>query len=234
MKPVTLDYQGVAVHATRDAWFNATEIAALFGKKPNEWLRLPDAARYIEALIQRETEKMAVSNAGKSRISKNDYIKTKRGNAGGTWLHPKLAVAFARWCDMDFAIWCDEQIDEIIRGGKAWETARAESKIGFQVMAEILKATRQAEGKETRQHSYINEALLCNEALTGRREALERDRLDRAALTMLIRLEARNGALIGQGLLYQERKAALMQMAAEVRARLQQDRERQAVTCEAA
>ena len=68
MKPVTLDYQGVAVHATRDAWFNATEIAALFGKQPNEWLRLPDTARYIEALIQRETEKMAVSNAGKSRI----------------------------------------------------------------------------------------------------------------------------------------------------------------------
>ncbi len=230
MKPVTLDYQGVAVHATRDAWFNATEIAALFGRRPVDWLRLPETERYMAALCKAEAQKQEIQE-----VRKSHFIKTSKGKGkNGTWLHPKLAVAFARWCDMDFAIWCDEQIDEIIRGGKAWETARAESKIGFQVMAEILKATRQAEGKETRQHSYINEALLCNEALTGRREALERDRLDRAALTMLIRLEARNGALIGQGLPYQERKAALMQMAAEVRARLQQDRERQAVMCEAA
>lgn len=27
MKPVTLDYHGMAIHATREAWFNATEIA---------------------------------------------------------------------------------------------------------------------------------------------------------------------------------------------------------------
>ncbi|MEF6041736.1 KilA-N domain-containing protein, partial [Escherichia coli] len=35
---------------------------------------------------------------------------------GGTWLHPKLAVRFARWLSVDFEIWCDEQIDAIIQG----------------------------------------------------------------------------------------------------------------------
>lgn len=38
-----------------------------------------------------------------------------RGQAG-TWLHPKLAVAFARWLDDDFAVWCDLHIDALLRG----------------------------------------------------------------------------------------------------------------------
>ncbi|OSI34569.1 DNA-binding protein [Neisseria dumasiana] len=214
MKPITLDYQGLSIHATREAWFNATEIAAMFDKQPNEWLRLPDTGRYIEALMKREAEKQIISNTGKSRITKTDFIKTKRGNNGGTWLHPKLAVAFARWCDIDFALWCDEQIENLIAGGKDWRTARAESKLGFQVMAEILQAKRQAEGKATKHYHFSNEALLCNAALTGQFRPIERDKLNKAALTMLIRLEARNSALIGQGLPYEKRKAQLFAMAA--------------------
>lgn len=34
---------------------------------------------------------------------------------GGTWLHPKLGIAFARWLDPFFALWCDEQIESILR-----------------------------------------------------------------------------------------------------------------------
>ncbi|MCP5197523.1 MAG: KilA-N domain-containing protein [Gammaproteobacteria bacterium] len=36
-------------------------------------------------------------------IDKNELVITKRGapsSGGGTWLHRKLAVSFARWCDM--------------------------------------------------------------------------------------------------------------------------------------
>jgi hypothetical protein len=46
-------------------------------------------------------------------------VVTKRGsaaNGGGTWLHPKLAVAFARWLSPEFAVWCDLQIDALIHG----------------------------------------------------------------------------------------------------------------------
>ena len=51
---------------------------------------------------------------------KTGYIFTKAGapeTGGGTWLHPKLAIHFARWLDLHFAVWCDEQIDAIIRNG---------------------------------------------------------------------------------------------------------------------
>jgi hypothetical protein len=45
------------------------------------------------------------------------HLKMRRGMGGGTWMHPKLAVRFAQWLDVDFAVWCDEQIDHILRGG---------------------------------------------------------------------------------------------------------------------
>lgn len=93
-----------------DGWFNATEAAKKFNQKAHEWLRLPSTERYIEAL-----GKALGFEAGKSR-SKLVSTETARGRAG-TWLHPKMAVAFARWLSDDFGVWCDFQIDAIIRNG---------------------------------------------------------------------------------------------------------------------
>lgn len=165
MNILKLDYQGLPIHANREAWFNATQIAAMFGRRPIDWLRLPETERYIRALCKREAEKQ-----GKSEVRKSHFVKTKKGGdlsqpeIQGTWLHPKLAVAFARWCDIDFALWCDEQIEALITDGQAWRAERAKSSIAHQVMTEILRSKRQAEGKATLPHHYGNEALLCNAA----------------------------------------------------------------------
>lgn len=103
-----------------NGWFCATDAAKRYGKLPNEWTRLPETQRYIEALIRRESKK---SDTGISRITIKDFVKTKKGNSGlftqGTWLHPKLAVRFAQWLDIDFSIWCDEQIDNLLRTNQA-------------------------------------------------------------------------------------------------------------------
>ncbi|MCY1558013.1 ORF11CD3 domain protein [compost metagenome] len=77
-------------------------MAKRFGKEPHEWLRLPETIAYMDALA-------------KSGIFP-ELVRTKRGRSGGTWLHSKLAVAFARWLSPDFAIWCDLQIDALIHG----------------------------------------------------------------------------------------------------------------------
>lgn len=40
-------------------------------------------------------------------------VQAKRGGRkgeAGTWCHPKLAVFFARWLDVRFAVWCDLMI----------------------------------------------------------------------------------------------------------------------------
>lgn len=40
----------------------------------------------------------------------SDLWISKKGRYGGTLLHPKLAVFFARWLDVRFAVWCDLMI----------------------------------------------------------------------------------------------------------------------------
>ncbi len=39
---VKADYKDLAVTFTEDGWFNATTVVDRFGKKPIEWLRLPE------------------------------------------------------------------------------------------------------------------------------------------------------------------------------------------------
>jgi hypothetical protein len=100
------DYKGMQVSFTGDAWFNATAAARSFHKHLDDWLRLDDTKKYMHALAS------ALNTA-----DVRDLIRARRGRNGGTWLHPKLAVAFARWCDVGFAVWCDFHIDHILRGG---------------------------------------------------------------------------------------------------------------------
>lgn len=102
---VTAEYQGVAFSFQDDGWFNATSAAKRYGKEPAQWLRLPATLEYLEALTR--------------RYGKITHVKTSRARAdrgGGTWLSPKLAVAFSRWLDLDFALWCDDQISHLLRG----------------------------------------------------------------------------------------------------------------------
>lgn len=119
-----------------DGWFNATEAAKRFQAEPVEWLRQRDTVTYIAALAKHffksdflpELNKIKGldGSSAKSRrlvldlVKRTGLVKTKAGapeNGGGTWMHPKLAVPFARWLNIDFAVWCDLQIDAIIRSG---------------------------------------------------------------------------------------------------------------------
>lgn len=103
-------YDGLNIPFTSEGYINATVVASHFGKLPYEYLRLPDTQAYVDQL----RDFLAIEKA--------DLIKIHRGsakNGGGTWLHRKLAVPFARWCDVRFAIWCDHQIELILSGDQS-------------------------------------------------------------------------------------------------------------------
>lgn len=102
-------YEGEPVHFMRDGWFNATGPAKRHGKKPAHWLALPGTKSYMAALGKALGFEVGFPDIKLIRTSK------VRGQAG-TWLHPKLAVPFARWLSDDFAVWCDLKIDAIVRG----------------------------------------------------------------------------------------------------------------------
>lgn len=204
MHLVTKDYQGHAIAYQDDGWFNATQAAAKWGKAPADWLRLPSTIEYLAALKRHQ------SDMGKTHI-------TKKGNSKnfqqGTWLHPKLAVPFARWLDADFAVWCDAQIDTLIRGKDDWRKLRHASASSFKVANDILKMVRQASDKDTEPHHYMNEARLVNWVLTGEFKSVERDTLPPNQLDLLAHLQERNAVLIGRGLAYDQRKPMLKQYA---------------------
>lgn len=203
---IPFDYQGQAVTFNADGWINATIAAARFDKAPNDWLRLSSTEEYIEKLAGRMNE----SNTGKSRIT---LVTTRRGNTAnsGTWLHPKLAVKFARWLSVDFEIWCDEQIDALVRSDQAnWQQARQQSAVGYRGLCDALAIAYEENGKTPQRHHFINEAKLINQVITGQFAGRNRDELSAHELLLVTLIEIRDVLLIGQGKDFAARKASLL------------------------
>lgn len=207
---VKATYHDLSVSFTEAAWFNATAVAERFGKSPVEWLRLPSTKEYVEALER--------------RYGKIPYVKSSRARAdrgGGTWLHPKLAIRFAQWLDIDFAVWCDEQIEGLLKGTHQhydWKKLRHEAIASYKVMGQILQMTRQRLGKTCAPHHFSNEARLINWALTGEFGKLDREGLSPGDLDLLAKLENLDSVLLGCNATYEDRKTELERFASEQRA----------------
>jgi len=112
-KIIPFDYEGQAVAFNTDGWLHATKIADRFGKRLDRWLENAETLEYMraldEALTGEDSQILDTRNSGYVKTS-----KTRADRGGGTWLHPKLAVAFARWCDARFSVWCDLHIDALL------------------------------------------------------------------------------------------------------------------------
>lgn len=107
LKPYVHNGIPVEIPFLSDAFFNATVAAKAFGKRTENWLRTDDTQAYISAV------------ARKSVTEQNQLVRIVQGGSPheqGTWLHPKLGIAFARWLNPDFAVWADEQIESLLRG----------------------------------------------------------------------------------------------------------------------
>jgi hypothetical protein len=91
-----------------DGYVNATEMCQANGKKVNDWLRLKQTEAYIQEL------------SIVTGILATDLTITKQGgiaNEQGTWIHPKLTLELARWISVEFAIWCDTHLMELLTTG---------------------------------------------------------------------------------------------------------------------
>lgn len=214
---ITSQYDGQELSFNEQGWFNATQASKQFGKRPNDWLNLVETQDYIQAL----SDVMGISITSKNGNCIN-LIKTKRGKEdGGTWLHPKLAVPFSRWLDVRFGIWCDIQIDSLLRGNHPIfdkRRLRHQAAATYKAVSAVLQLSRQQQGKETKPHHYMNEARLINWAMTGQFTGLDRDTLSYDELDLLAELEAQDLILIGSQCTYEQRKTALNLFAQNFRA----------------
>lgn len=102
---VTREFESKAFQFRDDGWFNMTKAAKAFGKRLDHFMANAETQAYLSALK---------AIPGMSGI---DPVQAVRGGkAQGTYAHPKLAVFFARWLSLEFAVWCDMAIDDILRG----------------------------------------------------------------------------------------------------------------------
>lgn len=107
----TVSFGNFPVSFQNNGYLNATVVAAHFNRRVGNYLKSERTQEYIAALA----EKLSVTP--KRATEDNQIVIIKQGGTEqGTWLHPKLAVDFARWLDPKFAVWCDEQIEQILSG----------------------------------------------------------------------------------------------------------------------
>ena len=104
-------YNDFDVVFTDDAYVSVTPIAKKFNKKTADYLKLAKTQEYIKALVQ----KLSVEGNPVTEETLVFIVQSGVPQNQGTWLHPKLVIDFARWLNPEFALWCDEQIENILK-----------------------------------------------------------------------------------------------------------------------
>lgn len=97
-------------HSGALKFVDMTHAASQFGKRLQNFWDAAGTEEYKEALAY------AISNSLNSSEFTQELVETQRGRTGGTWAHPKLAVFFARWLDVKFAVFCDMVIGDLTHG----------------------------------------------------------------------------------------------------------------------
>ncbi len=188
---------------TDDMYFNATEIAKQFDKRPSDFWKQSQNEEYLESLI---------TLYGGSR---ERYIKTRTGSKyGGTWMHQKMALQFSRWLSSDFAVKLDKWIFDRLKEENERRKSILAAKTGYLELSEaVMNDHDPAKG-----YHYSNEANLINRIVLGMtakeyREKHDvenvRDNVDAFEAKALDKLQKMDTSLIELDVEYQERKERL-------------------------
>ena len=125
-------------------WVNATEMAKPFGKKPIDWLRQQSTNEFLETLFKVRNTEGKVSPTHFENQNYYGFVVTERGGANPcSWFHEDVAIEFARWLAPAFAIWCNDRIKEILKGGSNIPTT-ADEIIAYGYGKALEKISRQS------------------------------------------------------------------------------------------
>jgi acetolactate synthase small subunit len=89
---------------------NLTEVAKAFpNKNLSQIINSLEIREYVEKLSKLKNYSLAENQL---------LITIRGGNENGTWAHQRVALRVAQKLSTDFAIWCDERIEELITKGQ--------------------------------------------------------------------------------------------------------------------
>lgn len=103
------DYQGNKVTFKNEngvTYVNATQMAKAFGKLPKDYLKSQQAIELIAKISER------------TNVLSGDIVQVKKGgDLQGTWMHEDVALDFSQWLSIDFKLWCNDRIKELMTVG---------------------------------------------------------------------------------------------------------------------
>jgi hypothetical protein len=108
VKPLEFSYDDKIIHFLMNddnVMVNATEMANVFGKRVDVFLKTDHAKIFIERLLSTP-----------NGVDKNKEEVIFSNKKGGTYMNRLLALKFAAWHDVDFEIWIYSTIEKIIFG----------------------------------------------------------------------------------------------------------------------
>ncbi len=112
MKAVAFVYENQSVDFVStgedNVMVNATQMAKIFGKRIDRFLRSEHANEFISEL------ELTPFGGRSTPLTRDEIIKTVNGV--NTWMHRILALKFAAWLDVKFELWVFSTIDQVILG----------------------------------------------------------------------------------------------------------------------
>ena len=145
------------------AYTNATQQYQAFGKAKDafSYFKTNTLIPYAEKLI--ELGKVpGMNNSNPAQLTVDELIIVRTGgnrkDLQGTWLHPKLAIEFGRWLSLEFGIWCNEVIEDLLTFGVV--TLQPEDR----KWVDFADGLADREPGSTKQMSDAREMLLIHEA----------------------------------------------------------------------
>ena len=136
---VERQYQGMSFKFREDGYFNMAHAAKQFGKHLPHFWNSPETEDYKEALfnaISSTTDSVPLELV--EVIPGNRYVENR-----GTWAHPKLAVFFARWLDVKFAVFCDMVIDDLTHGYSVLSVIEPEKAVAHKLPQTYLESLQE-------------------------------------------------------------------------------------------
>lgn len=178
---VTRNYLGNSIEfkmAGGHVYANATSMCKAFNKLPKDWLKTEQTQEYISELERKE----------KSPNGLVEIVQGGRASEQGTWIHEKLILDLARWLNVKFRVWCDEQIATLLREGEVKIKLVSETQIKNLEIRERYSKVKMAEALKSLipyAHSETYKEILIAESakvLTGR-EILQPQKVEERSLT---------------------------------------------------
>ncbi|WON94773.1 KilA-N domain-containing protein [Sphingobacterium sp. UGAL515B_05] len=179
--PSIFSYNGNAVtFKTNDGvtYINANEMAKPFpNKEPKHWFENPSTHEYIYALakhkgIEAKCQKPTSLNTSElAKIYPTLLIVVKGGIPGqvkqGTWMHEDVALEYAQWLSIDFKLWCNDRIKELLLNGVSIAQGSIDLHSEIAHLESELEYDRQQIDRKTVKLETIKELLNKTHANTG-------------------------------------------------------------------